>query len=283
MKRHGAEHTPRLWGVPRPGPGLLPAPVRTSQRALGKAARFMLMLRSTPTEAGLARQPQASKKTPVPAAKSSGKSGRLLREPEIIAAALRLLRAQGTDQFSMRALARELGVSPMALYHYVPSKEELLDKVRNAVLLKVPTPEITSDSWEAQMRAYALEGLLLLSEYPGLQVYAMQRPPTASDVRLARYGIGILLAAGCDARTAALAIKTYHRFIFGAVVLQDAYAASKPRTNAVARGDECKDDIIDVVREIGVLAFRESLEFGIDTILYGLRVQIAAAKARKGK
>jgi hypothetical protein len=37
------------------------------------------------------------------------------------------------------------------------------------------------------------------------------------------------------------------------------------------------------VRQIGVIGFRESLEFGIDTILYGLRVQIAAAKARKGK
>ena len=133
------------------------------------------------------------------------------------------------------------------------------------------------------MRAYALEGLLLLSEYPGLQVYAMHRPPTASDVRLARHGIGILLAAGCDARTAALAIKTYHRFIFGAVVLQDAHVASKPRTNAGARGDDCKDDVISVVREIGALDFRESLEFGIDTILYGLRVQIAAAIARKGK
>src|ERR1700722_8824317 len=41
-------------------------------------------------------------------------------------AAVRLLDAEGVDALTMRRLARELGVSAMALYRHVASKDELL-------------------------------------------------------------------------------------------------------------------------------------------------------------
>lgn len=47
----------------------------------------------------------------------------------IIEAARRLLESDGADALSMRRLANELDSKPMTLYHYVPSKSELLSLV----------------------------------------------------------------------------------------------------------------------------------------------------------
>lgn len=43
----------------------------------------------------------------------------------ILGAARKLLKSEGSDGVSMRAVARELGYSPAGLYEYFPSKEDL--------------------------------------------------------------------------------------------------------------------------------------------------------------
>ncbi|MEU7746144.1 helix-turn-helix domain-containing protein [Nonomuraea sp. NPDC049158] len=45
---------------------------------------------------------------------------------DIVSAAHRLIEAEGTESLTMRRLAREVGTTPMALYHHVHDKEELL-------------------------------------------------------------------------------------------------------------------------------------------------------------
>jgi TetR/AcrR family tetracycline transcriptional repressor len=233
------------------------------------------MLRLLPSQEGrhVARTQRERKAT-----QTAFDSRAQLSEAEIIEGGLALLRSEGAEALSMRGLARQLGVSVMALYYYLRSKEELLDKLREAVLAKVATPPVTAQSWDAQMRAYALNGVLLLAEYPGLLRFGAMRPPTESDKRLTRHGISILLAAGCDPRTAALAIKTYHTHIFGLVIVQG--ASFKPRTAKRSLAGGRREDVAAVARQIGELGFRESIEFGLDTVLHGLKVQIAGARKR---
>jgi AcrR family transcriptional regulator len=48
---------------------------------------------------------------------------------ERIVDAARTAMERGSGDFSMRAIAAALGVDPMALYHHVPSKRELIDAV----------------------------------------------------------------------------------------------------------------------------------------------------------
>ncbi|MGW7469036.1 TetR/AcrR family transcriptional regulator [Streptomyces xantholiticus] len=55
----------------------------------------------------------------------AGRPGPLSQEA-IVTAALRVLDDHGPDQLSMRRLARELSITPMALYHHVRDKHELL-------------------------------------------------------------------------------------------------------------------------------------------------------------
>ncbi len=45
--------------------------------------------------------------------------------------ALAILEAEGPQAISMRRIAKDVGITPMAIYHHFPSREALLDKVVN--------------------------------------------------------------------------------------------------------------------------------------------------------
>ncbi|MFG2546826.1 TetR/AcrR family transcriptional regulator [Streptomyces sp. NPDC048232] len=62
--------------------------------------------------------PSAPRKTP-------GRPPRISRE-EVVGTARRIVDADGVDRLTMRRLATEIGSTPMALYHHVRNKEELL-------------------------------------------------------------------------------------------------------------------------------------------------------------
>ncbi|MFI1768369.1 TetR/AcrR family transcriptional regulator [Streptomyces sp. NPDC020800] len=63
-------------------------------------------------------QPSAPRKSP-------GRPARISRE-EIIETGRRIATEEGVDRLTMRRLAKEVGTTPMALYHHVRDKEELL-------------------------------------------------------------------------------------------------------------------------------------------------------------
>lgn len=56
----------------------------------------------------------------------------------VVAAATNLARSVGVEKLSMRRLATELDVTPMALYRHLPNKEALLDLVVDESLRSVP-------------------------------------------------------------------------------------------------------------------------------------------------
>ncbi|MEU8870554.1 TetR/AcrR family transcriptional regulator [Streptomyces javensis] len=57
--------------------------------------------------------------------KAPGRPARISRE-DIIGTARRIVTEEGADRLTMRRLAKEIGSTPMALYHHVRDKEELL-------------------------------------------------------------------------------------------------------------------------------------------------------------
>ncbi|MFE3864472.1 TetR/AcrR family transcriptional regulator [Streptomyces goshikiensis] len=69
--------------------------------------------------------PQPSAPQPSAPRKSPGRPPRISRE-EVIGTARRIVTEEGVDRLTMRRLATEIGSTPMALYHHVRNKEELL-------------------------------------------------------------------------------------------------------------------------------------------------------------
>jgi AcrR family transcriptional regulator len=68
-----------------------------------------------------------------------------LSQQAIILAAQRLVAAEGADGLSMRRLAKELGSTPMALYHHVRDKDELLLLLLEAHARSIPRPTLPTD------------------------------------------------------------------------------------------------------------------------------------------
>jgi AcrR family transcriptional regulator len=81
----------------------------------------------------------------------SSRTGRppKISRPEIVGAARRIVDQDGVAKLTMRRLAQELGSTPMAVYHHVRDKEELLllllDDYAEANMLK---PELPGDPRE---------------------------------------------------------------------------------------------------------------------------------------
>jgi TetR/AcrR family tetracycline transcriptional repressor len=109
--------------------------------------------------------------------------GSLSRE-RIVAQAMVMLDADGEANFSMRRLAAEMGVDPMALYHHIPNRAALMREVVDALLdeCELPAP---SGSWQDRVRALCHAFRRLAHRHPGaFMVYALFHEWVPSEHRL---------------------------------------------------------------------------------------------------
>jgi len=75
-----------------------------------------------------------------------------LSRDRIVTTALTLIDQQGLEAFSLRAVAKELGVYPTALYWHVPSRNELVVEIITDVLAGIVPPEELA--WEDWLRRF---------------------------------------------------------------------------------------------------------------------------------
>ena len=96
----------------------------------------------------------------------------------------------------MRALAQELGVVPMALYKHVANKEELLDKMIDAIVGEIDPLEETDD-WKGALRHRILSARQVLLRHPWAP-HVIESRSSASPIVLDYMDslIGIFLKAG---------------------------------------------------------------------------------------
>ncbi|NUT43245.1 MAG: TetR/AcrR family transcriptional regulator [Thermoactinospora sp.] len=77
----------------------------------------------------------------------TGRPPRISRA-DIVAAAHRVIEADGVGGLTMRRLAKEVGSTPMALYHHVHDKEELLLLLLDDYAAGLPRPGLPADPRE---------------------------------------------------------------------------------------------------------------------------------------
>jgi AcrR family transcriptional regulator len=88
-----------------------------------------------------------------------------LSRDRVLRAAVARADEVGIDALSMRKLAEELGVVPMALYKHVASKEELLDGMVDIVVGEIDPPVIGTD-WKSAVRQRILSARRALQRHP---------------------------------------------------------------------------------------------------------------------
>lgn len=95
----------------------------------------------------------------------AGKSAQLSSE-QILSAAAQLAQRQGQLP-SVRQVANVLQVDPMAIYHYFPSKQLMLEGLVMTLMDSLYTPS-ADGPWKRELNRLAKSYITLLTCYPGL-------------------------------------------------------------------------------------------------------------------
>ena len=128
---------------------------------------------------------------------------------EVTAAAIALADRDGLPATTIRAVAAELGISPAALYRYIPSRSELIERMVDGTLVDLQAPEPSGDV------------VADLVELTSAQVGVLQRhlwlidtlpsvPPGGQAIRVLEAGLRLLapVAAHGAAKLETLAMLT---------------------------------------------------------------------------
>ncbi len=126
-----------------------------------------------------------------------------LTRDRLLDAALAVAERDGLERLSMRQLARELDVSPMALYRHVTNKEDLLDGLIERLLGQLRLPD-DALGWEQRLRVLAAELRALAHRHPGLFGLLLRRRAVgAQATRPREIALRALRDGGLDPEAAA--------------------------------------------------------------------------------
>jgi AcrR family transcriptional regulator len=138
---------------------------------------------------------------------------------QVVDAAVAVADAEGLQAISVRRIAQELGVSPMSIYTYVPSKAELVGLMFDMVLGETGDALPPDQGWREALTHIACERWKLSERHPWMLDLALHRPPLGPNL-VARHEVAlrILDATGLDDLTKDLVIDVLHSFLVGALL-----------------------------------------------------------------
>jgi AcrR family transcriptional regulator len=120
----------------------------------------------------------------------------LLNRDRVLHAAVILADEAGIDAVSMRNLAQELGVVPMAFYKHVANKDELIDGMVDVVVGEIDPPAPDTD-WQSAVRQRIISARQALLRHPwAFQVIASRTSPTPAVLGYTDSIIGMFRAGG---------------------------------------------------------------------------------------
>lgn len=126
-----------------------------------------------------------------------------LSREAIVERALTVMDAEGPDAVTIRRIAQEFGVTPMALYWHVANKDELLAAMGDALLAGV-TPPPAVGSWSTQLRAVVETLIDHLAKHPAAAELVFPRIlVTQPGLEITEFTLALLEDAGFSPQQAA--------------------------------------------------------------------------------
>lgn len=184
-------------------------------------------------------------------------------------AALAVIRSDGVDGLTMRAVAERLHVRAPSLYHHVRNKSELLDLVvRNAfdqfTADNMAYDELaTVDEWIELTRSGSLDLRAFYADHPGLAALILAKATPDRDqgagsrAELVRAQIEALVRLGVPEPDARHLFEVTARWTLAAVVADPAAGQHRP-----ANGQDRSADGQDLFAD------------GLELLLYGVRARL---------
>lgn len=144
-----------------------------------------------------------------------------LNRERLLRTAIAIADEKGNSALTMRSLARELGVKPMAIYHHVANKEEILDGIIDVVFGEIDLPPADTD-WRSAMRQRAIAARRVLVRHPwAIPLMESRTNPGPATLRHHDAVIGTLRGAGFSIKMTGHAYSLLDSYIYG-FALQEA-------------------------------------------------------------
>jgi AcrR family transcriptional regulator len=158
----------------------------------------------------------------------------------IIAEAVRFIDQSGQDRLTMRRLGAELHVEAMALYRYVPGREQLLDGVVEYVMNELYDTTMTGElttSWQEYLQQTARGVRTVATAHPRIFPMVAVRPPAAPwlrpplrSLRWVESFLEALAGFGFPAQQSVLVYRAFATFLLGHLMLETATLAGDAET-----------------------------------------------------
>jgi len=202
-----------------------------------------------------------------------------LSRARVLQAAVALADEIGLDAFSMRALAQELGVVPMALYKHVANKDELLDGMVDLVFGEIGLPSVDVE-WRQAMRGRAVSTREALKRHSWAIGMMESRHPGPANLQNHNAVMGCLRNAGFSFQTAVHAYSVQDAYIYGFALQErdlgfqtpaSAGQAAQRRVDTIGALDDFPH-LVEIATKLPESGYdpRAEFEWGLDLILDGL-------------
>ncbi|HEY4332551.1 MAG TPA: TetR/AcrR family transcriptional regulator [Ilumatobacteraceae bacterium] len=197
-------------------------------------------------------------------------------DQEVVAeAALRVARRVGFEGLTMRMVADELGVSAMAAYRHIPSREALVNLVTDRLATTVEIPHDESAPWHERLMAIERSAFAARAAFPGQPDTAELAGGPEHD-RIASGVMNILAEAGLDDDDAAVAFQVIWAYFQGQLRI------CEPLLRSRAEGIDLPEtpmspSLARVMASVPSMSPEDFFERGMEIFLDGLRARLAAA------
>ncbi|MFD8571776.1 TetR/AcrR family transcriptional regulator [Streptomyces sp. NPDC059639] len=141
-----------------------------------------------------------------------------LSHARIAAVAVKIADAEGIDAVTMRRIATELEVAPMAAYRYVSGKDEVLELMVDLVHADLTAADAPGD-WRETMRLLALRTRDLVLAHPWLSQLGSPRAmfaPTPNRLAVVEQALVSLEKAGLRPDLSMMVFDTVNSYVHGA-------------------------------------------------------------------
>lgn len=140
---------------------------------------------------------------------------RKLSHDAVVTTAVDMADRTGISSLTMRALARELGVEAMSLYHHVATKDVLLDAMIDRVYGEIELPGADGD-WRVELRRRSVSVREVLHRHPwALPLMESRRGPGPANLAYHDANIACLRSAGFSAAQVAHAYAVVDAYVYG--------------------------------------------------------------------
>lgn len=202
----------------------------------------------------------------------------VLSRERILVAAFDLAERKGGD-FSLAALARELGVRPSALHHYFAGKAEVIAGMRGQLTKRLGDHGFGDRPWHEAIISWARAYRLTLGAHPGI-IAALATMPIADETEsILDYDriVAAMRRDGCVEYRIVPAIVAIESFVIGSALdslvpednLRPVHHPERVPDLTVAEG-AARQYALEQGRDVAT----ETFEFGLAALVAGLRASM---------